>query len=116
MLLSSELPLYSVSIEHSNPLLSYAPTIFGSLGLSSVTTSLLATGVLGIIDFIATFPAIFFVDRWGRRVFMMSGALGMMIAHVVVAGIIGHYNGNFNVPGGAAAGWIGVVFIYVRPP
>lgn len=38
----------------------------------------------------------------------------MMISHIVVAGIVGHYDGNFKVPGGAAAGWVGVVFIYVR--
>lgn len=92
---------------------SYAPTIFGSLGLNASTTSLLATGVLGIVDFIFTFPAIFFVDRFGRRVFFMAGALGMMISHIVVAGIIGHYNGNFKAPGGSVAGWVGVVFIYV---
>ena len=93
---------------------SYAPTIFGSLGLNASTTSLLATGVLGIVDFIFTFPAIFFVDRFGRRIFFMAGALGMMISHIVVAGIVGHYDGNFKVPGGVAAGWVGVVFIYVR--
>lgn len=96
-----------------NAIIYYAPTIFGSLGLSSTTTSLLATGVLGIVDFIATFPAIFFVDRWGRRIFMMSGALGMMVSHIIVGAIIGHFAGNFRVPGGAVAGWVGVIFIYV---
>lgn len=93
---------------------SYAPTVFGSLGLNASTTSLLATGVLGVVDFIFTFPAIFWVDRWGRRKFFMAGALGMMISHSIVAAIVGHYDGNFNVPGGKAAGWVGVVFIYVR--
>lgn len=46
----------------------------------------------------------------------MAGALGMMVSHVVVAAIVGHYDGNFNVSGGKAAGWVGVVFIYVCPP
>jgi hypothetical protein len=71
-----------------------------------------------VIDFLFTFPAIFFVDRWGRRIFLMAGALGMMVSHVVVAGIVGHYNGNFHKPGGGAAGWIGIVFIWVStvPP
>ncbi|KAK5211553.1 Quinate permease [Exophiala xenobiotica] len=95
-----------------NAIIYYAPTIFGSLGLNASTTSLLATGVLGVIDFLFTFPAIFFVDRWGRRIFLMAGALGMMVSHVVVAGIVGHYNGNFHKPGGGAAGWIGIVFIW----
>ncbi|RDW89682.1 hypothetical protein BP6252_01714 [Coleophoma cylindrospora] len=92
---------------------SYAPTIFGSLGLNSSTTSLLATGVLGVVDFLFTFPAIMFSDRWGRKAFLMSGAAGMALSHFIVAGIIGHYAGNFKVPGGAAAGWAGVIFIYV---
>lgn len=65
------------------------------------------------MDFLATFPAILYVDRFGRRIFFMCGAIGMGISHFVVASIVGHYAGNFKVPGGTAAGWIGVVFIYV---
>ncbi|KAI4717472.1 general substrate transporter [Aureobasidium sp. EXF-10727] len=95
-----------------NAIIYYAPTIFGSLGLNVSTTSLLATGVLGVIDFLFTFPAIFFVDRFGRRKFLMAGALGMMISHIVVAGILGHYKGNFGLPGGKAAGWVGIAFIW----
>ncbi|KAI4850834.1 general substrate transporter, partial [Aureobasidium sp. EXF-8846] len=95
-----------------NAIIYYAPTIFGSLGLNASTTSLLATGVLGVIDFLFTFPAIFFVDRFGRRKFLMVGAIGMLISHVVVAGILGHYEGNFGLPGGRVAGWAGIVFIW----
>ncbi|KAI5257947.1 general substrate transporter [Aureobasidium subglaciale] len=95
-----------------NAIIYYAPTIFGSLGLNVSTTSLLATGVLGVIDFLFTFPAIFFVDRFGRRKFLMAGAIGMMISHVVVAGILGHYGGNFKLAGGKAAGWVGIAFIW----
>ncbi|KAK9452502.1 general substrate transporter [Dipodascopsis uninucleata] len=96
-----------------NAIIYYAPTIFGSLGLNASTTSLLATGVLGIVDFVATFPAIFFVDRFGRRIFFMAGAIGMMLSHAIVAGIVGHYDGNYSVPGGKVAGWAGVIFIYI---
>jgi len=70
--------------------------------------------VLGVIDFIFTFPAIFFVDKFGRRKFLMAGALGMMISHVVVAGILGHYGSDFTLPGGKAAGWVGIALIWVR--
>ena len=37
-----------------NAVLYYAPSIFGQLGLTGNTTSLLATGVVGIVMFIAT--------------------------------------------------------------
>ena len=96
-----------------NAIIYYAPTIFGGLGLNGSTTSLLATGVLGVVDFVFTFPAVFFVDRWGRRKFLMAGALGMLVGHVVVAGIVGHYAGDFSSSSAQAAGWVGVVFIYV---
>jgi hypothetical protein len=43
----------------------------------------------------------------------MVGALGMLISHVVVAGIVGHYDGNFDKAGGKVAGWVGIVFIWV---
>lgn len=69
--------------------------------------------MLGIIDFIFTAPAMFFVDRWGRRSFLMAGALGMFISQIVVAGITCHYDGNFNKPGGKVAGWVGIAFIWV---
>jgi hypothetical protein len=34
------------------------PTIFTSLGLSSTTVSLLATGFVGIVVFLATIPSV----------------------------------------------------------
>jgi hypothetical protein len=37
-----------------NAVLYYAPSIFGQLGLTGNTTSLLATGVVGIVMFLAT--------------------------------------------------------------
>ncbi|KAI5208151.1 hypothetical protein E4T39_01440 [Aureobasidium subglaciale] len=95
-----------------NAIIRYAPTIFGSLCLNVSTTSSLATGVLGAIDFPFTFPAISFVDRFGRRKFLMGGAIGITISHVVVAGILGHYGGNFKLAGGRAAGWIDIAFIW----
>lgn len=89
----------------------YAPTVFSALGLNASTNALLATGVLGIVDFVFTFPAVIWLDRFGRRTCLMAGAIGTMVAHVIVAGITGYYNGNYsNAP---AAGWVGVAFIYV---
>lgn len=41
-----------------NAVLYYAPSIFAALGTSSNTTSLLATGVVGVAMFLATIPAV----------------------------------------------------------
>lgn len=60
-----------------NFILYYAPFIFASLGLSGTTTSLLASGVVGIVMFVATIPAVLWVDEWGRKPTLIVGAIGM---------------------------------------
>ncbi|KAM0328795.1 hypothetical protein ACHAQA_005209 [Verticillium albo-atrum] len=50
-----------------NAVLYYAPQIFAQLGLSQNTTSLLATGVVGVAMFLATIPAVLWIDRVGRK-------------------------------------------------
>jgi MFS family permease len=60
-----------------NAVLYYAPQIFASLGLSSNTVSLLATGVVGIVMFIATIPSVLYIDQIGRKPMLAAGAIGM---------------------------------------
>jgi hypothetical protein len=67
-----------------NAVLYYAPTIFNDLGLSSNAVSLLATGVVGIVMFIATIPAVMWVDSWGRKPTLIVGALGMASCHFII--------------------------------
>ncbi|KAI9039168.1 general substrate transporter [Aspergillus affinis] len=72
-----------------NAIIYYAPTIFAQLGLDGNTTSLLATGVYGIVNCLSTLPALFLIDKIGRRVLLMSGALGTCVSLVIVGAIIG---------------------------
>lgn len=46
-----------------NAMIYYAPTIFAQLGLSGNTSSLLATGVYGIVNTFSTLPAVFLIDK-----------------------------------------------------
>lgn len=94
-----------------NAVLYYSPQIFASFGLSATTNSLLATGVTGIIQVISTLPAVFFLDNFGRRTFLIVGAIGMAICHVIIAGIFGSFLTTFNQHIGA--GWANVVFIWL---
>lgn len=89
----------------------YAPTIFAQLGLSGNTTSLLATGVYGIINCLSTLPALFFIDKVGRRPLLMCGAIGTCVSLVIVAGIIGVYGSA--LVDHKSAGWAGIAFIYI---
>lgn len=67
-----------------NAILYYAPQIFNKLGMSSNAVSLLATGVVGIVMFIATIPAVMYVDKLGRKPVLIVGALGMAICHFII--------------------------------
>jgi hypothetical protein len=71
----------------------------------------LATGVYGIVNRLSTLPAVFLIDKVGRRPLLMAGALGDTISLVIVGGIIGKY-GN-NLVDHKAAGWVGIAFIYI---
>ncbi|KAJ5162166.1 hypothetical protein N7492_007558 [Penicillium capsulatum] len=94
-----------------NAMIYYAPTIFGHLGLDGNTTSLLATGVYGIVNCLATLPALFFIDKVGRRVLLMAGATGTCISLVIVGGILGGYGAG--LMDHKSAGWAGIAFIYI---
>lgn len=52
------------------------------------------------------------MDKFGRKKLLIVGGLGMCVCHIIVAAIIGKYQGNFGEHKGA--GWAGVAFIYVR--
>lgn len=64
--------------------------------------------------FLATIPAVLYLDKWGRKPTLISGAIVMGICHFVVAGIIGQFRSQWeNDSGGKAAGWVAVVFIWL---
>ncbi|KAK9332288.1 general substrate transporter [Lipomyces starkeyi] len=94
-----------------NALIYYAPTIFGQLGLDGNTTSLLATGVYGIINCLSTFIALFLIDKVGRRVLLMWGAIGTCLSLLFVAAIIGINKDDLSQ--NFAAAWMGIAFIYI---
>jgi len=55
----------------------YSPTIFKSIGVTGTNTSLLTTGVFGVVKTTFTLIWLFFlIDRLGRRNLLMFGAFG----------------------------------------
>ncbi|PYI15609.1 sugar transporter [Aspergillus japonicus CBS 114.51] len=98
-----------------NAILYYAPQIFASFGFSSTTQTLLATGVTGIIQILFTLPAVLFLDKFGRKTFLIAGAIGMFCCHIVVAIVEGIYEDYWNLNEGLykAQGWVAIVFIWI---
>ncbi|UPL02253.1 hypothetical protein LCI18_013187 [Fusarium solani-melongenae] len=94
-----------------NAVLYYAPQIFGQLGLSENTTSLLATGVVGIAMFIATVPAVLWIDRLGRKPVLIVGAIGMATCHIIIAVILAKNIDNFH--NHQAAGWAAICMVWL---
>jgi len=94
-----------------NAILYYAPTIFQGLGLSSTSVSLLATGVVGIAMFIATIPAVMYVDSWGRKPTLVTGAIGMALCHYIIAAIVASFSDDW--PNHQGAGWAAVVMVWL---
>jgi len=94
-----------------NAILYYAPTIFSGLGLSSTSVSLLATGVVGIVMFLATIPAVMYVDSWGRKPTLVAGAIGMAACHYIIAAIVASFSDDW--PNHQGAGWAAVVMVWL---
>ena len=49
-----------------NALLYYGPTLMRSLGIRGDTVSLLTSGGIGVVQFLAVFPAILLIDKLGK--------------------------------------------------
>ncbi|KAL8826583.1 MAG: hypothetical protein Q9170_007346 [Blastenia crenularia] len=94
-----------------NAVLYYAPSIFKALGTSSNTTSLLATGVVGVAMFLATIPAVLYIDKFGRKPVMLAGALGMGTCHMIIAVIFAR--NQYQWVTHKAAGWAAVSMVWL---
>lgn len=94
-----------------NAILYYAPSIFGALGLTSNTTGLLATGVVGITMFLTTIPSTIWVDRTGRKPILISGAFIMAACHFIVAILTSQFFFTWNQH--PAAGWVACAMVWI---
>lgn len=103
--------LPSILIPPGNAIIYYAPSIFSQLGLSGKTSGLLATGVYGIVNTISTLPALFLIDKVGRRPLLICGAAGTCISLLIIGGVIGGYGSTLKDD--PAAGWTGIAFVYI---
>lgn len=94
-----------------NAIIYYAPTIFASVGLSGGTIGILATGIVGVVNFVFTFPAVLFVDSWGRRPTLFLGSVGLAVCLAIVAAIVAQFGDDWLAH--KTAGNAAVAFLYI---
>lgn len=71
-----------------NSILFYAPVLFQSIGFGG-NASLYSSALTGAVLASSTFISIATVDKWGRRVLLISGGIQMVVCQVIVAVILG---------------------------
>ncbi|KAI1075367.1 quinate permease [Whalleya microplaca] len=89
----------------------YASNVFQSFGFSDGTIALLATGVTGSVFMVSTLPAMFLIDKWGRKTMLMSGSVIMFVSIVTVGIIVAKFRHDWVHH--ASAGWAAVVLIWI---
>ncbi|KAH9909495.1 sugar transporter family protein [Xylariomycetidae sp. FL2044] len=99
----------------------YAPVIYSGLGMSDFMARLLAA-LNGTEYFIASWPAVFLVERVGRRKLMLVGAAGQAITMAILAGTNAlPHNPSANIAAIVflfvfntffAIGWLGMTWLY----
>jgi hypothetical protein len=94
-----------------NAIIYYAPQIFRNIGLSGNSVDLLATGVIGVVNFLSTIPAIMYMDRWGRRKVLIIGGIGMGISQLIVGTIYAVYKDSW--ASHKSAGWAAASFVWI---
>ncbi|KAH6671692.1 general substrate transporter [Halenospora varia] len=85
----------------------YSPTVFKSIGVTGTNTSLLTTGIFGVIKAVVTIIWLFFlIDNLGRRNLLMIGAIGGAIclyyvgAYIKIADPANHPSASGQLSGG----------------
>jgi sugar porter (SP) family MFS transporter len=98
----------------------YAAEIYRKLGMSPPMSRLLAA-LNGTEYFIASWPAVFLVERVGRRKLMLFGAVGQAVTMAILAGVNSVKEKPFQITGIVflfvfntffAVGWLGMTWLY----
>lgn len=94
-----------------NALLYYGPTLVESIGMRGDTVTLLVSGGIGIVQFLAVFPAIIFLDRWGRKPLLRGGSAIMAMSHFIIAILIHLFQDDWG--SNTIAAWVAVFCTYI---
>lgn len=63
----------------------YAVFLFQQAGIGGTQASLLANGLQGLVLNVLTWPDMYWMDTWGRRIPMIIGGWGMGFSMMIIA-------------------------------
>lgn len=70
-----------------NSVMYYAPSLFREAGMKSPDTAILATVSVGVVNVLATFIAVWLIDRAGRKPLLYAGLAGMLVSLTAIGGV-----------------------------
>ncbi|KAL2228358.1 sugar transport protein 7 [Sesamum indicum] len=86
------MPMFQI-LTGINSILFYAPVLFQSMGFKG-NASLYSSALTGAVLATSTLVSMAAVDRWGRRVLLISGGIQMIVCQIIAAAILGLKFGN----------------------
>ena len=90
-----------------NAIMLYSATIFNNMCLSGIAM----TAIVGVVNFLFTFIAVFLSDKSGRKPLLLTGASGMLLALVVSAIIL--WTVDYTVNKSAANGIVFLILFFI---
>jgi sugar porter (SP) family MFS transporter len=80
-----------------NSVMYYAPSLFREAGMESHDSAILATVSVGVVNVLATFIAVWLIDRAGRKPLLYAGLAGMLVSLAAIGGVfaLGGSGGGF---------------------
>ncbi|KAK9770042.1 putative Major facilitator superfamily (MFS) profile domain-containing protein [Seiridium cardinale] len=95
-----------------NAFIYYAPTLFRNIGQSD-DMSLVISGIFNALQIVGVCIAFVLIDRIGRRPLAIGGGLGNMTCFVIIAALVGKYEGIWSQ--NTSAGWacVAMAFLFI---
>ncbi|KAI0171232.1 general substrate transporter [Pestalotiopsis sp. NC0098] len=95
-----------------NAFIYYAPTLFRSIGQSD-NSSLILSGIFNALQIVGVCIAFVLIDKIGRRPLAIGGGLGNMTCFVIIAALVGIYEGTWQDHTGAGWACVAMAFLFI---
>ena len=73
----------------------YGPTLMHEIGLQGDSVTLLVSGGIGIVQFLAVLPTIIYIDRLGRKPLLRWGSVVMSLSHLTISLLVRFPSSHF---------------------